>query len=459
MRNILSVIGLGAFACLVAPLVRAEQEAPQPGSVIPSGDIRARNAFYSVVFYFTPEPKAPVLEAVQALLADKLPGVPLVTEPKEAPKPAFVAMEREVAPLENYPVPDAPYLERWGIGIKGPDAAAVQASKEAVRLILIVPKDSTWEMAKRFTELTGDFAQKTGAFIWDSATRQFFSAAAWRERRIEPWTGAIPDVSDQITIHAYRVAETNYVRAITLGMEKFALPDLVIQQMLASETRSGGNLINVTAQLLAEEPVIEHPGEYHLRLAALKNEAVSKMHRKNLLKGATEEARLALVIGRPEDGDPDNPLVELDFRNGVGRSNDERRQATFAQIWGSADTLIGVRHNEAILAASKAAKAKLPALQKIFARGLAPGERIILKAPFARDDGEGNEWMWVEILKWPAEGKATGILQNEPHYVKKLRAGSRVLIKPEEVFDYVYYKTDGTKEGNETGRLMQQQTE
>jgi hypothetical protein len=31
-----------------------------------------------------------------------------------------------------------------------------------------------------------------------------------------------------------------------------------------------------------------------------------------------------------------------------------------------------------------------------------------------------------------------------------------VLIEPEEVFDYVFYKADGTEEGNETGRLMQQ---
>lgn len=37
------------------------------------------------------------------------------------------------------------------------------------------------------------------------------------------------------------------------------------------------------------------------------------------------------------------------------------------------------------------------------------------------------------------------------------RPGSRVVIRPEEVFDYVYYKADGTEEGNETGRLMEQQ--
>jgi hypothetical protein len=31
-----------------------------------------------------------------------------------------------------------------------------------------------------------------------------------------------------------------------------------------------------------------------------------------------------------------------------------------------------------------------------------------------------------------------------------------VLIKPEEVFDHVHYKADGTEEGNETGWLMEQ---
>lgn len=450
---------MAAWFCVVAPSALAEKQEPQPGSVIAAGDIRARNAFYSVVFYFSPEPKTSVVETVRALLAEKLAGVPLVTDPKEAPQAPFVAMEREAAPLQNYPVPEAAYLERWGIGIKKEQAAAVQETKEAVRLILIVPRNSVWDVTKRFTELASEFAHKTGAFIWDSATRQCFSPDAWRERRIQSWTGVIPDLSAQITIHAYRQDDgSGYVRAITLGMEKFALPDLVVQQLLASEMRSSGNLINVAAQLLSENPVIENPADYRVSLVELKDEVVGKTHRKNLLKGATEEARLALVVGRQEEGDPDNTLVELDFRHGDGRSNDERRQATFAQIWGAADTLINVWHNDEIRAASQRAKAKLPELQKIFAKGLAPGERIILKAPFPRDD-EGNEWMWVEVMKWSDEGKVTGILENDPYYVKKLRAGSRVLIKPEEVFDYLYYKADGTEEGNETGRLMQQQRE
>ncbi len=457
MRKLLSLLGVGIAIVSLSASARAEDKAPEPGTVVAAGDVRNRNGFYSLIFYFTPEPRVPAEATARQLIEKHFPGVPIITDSEDSPKPPFIAIETEPAPLQNFPVPEAGYFKYAGRGLSADDIAAIQQTRLAFRLILITPKADVWAQTRKFTELGHAFAVKTGAFLWDSATRECFSPAAWKTRRLDTWTDTIPSIPDQFTIHAYRVAETNYVRAITLGLEKFALPDLVIQQLLASETRSGGNLINVAAQLLAENPVVEKPAAFPVSLTALKNEALRTGQRTNLLKGATEAASLALVVGRIEDGDPDNPLFELDFRNGAGRSNDERRQATFAQIWGSADTLIGVRHNEAILAASKAAKAKLPALQKIFAQGLAPGERIILKAPFARDDGEGNEWMWVEILKWPAEGKVTGILQNEPHYVKKLRAGSRVLIKPEEVFDYLHYKSDGTEEGNETGRLMQQQ--
>jgi uncharacterized protein YegJ (DUF2314 family) len=457
MRKLLLLLGVGIALVSLAASARAEDKAPEPGTVVAAGDVRNRRGFYSLVFYFTPEPRVPAEATARALIGEYFPGLTIVDDAAQTPKTPFIAIETEAAPLKNFPVPDAGYFKHAGRGLSADDIAAIQQTSLAFRLILITPKADIWAQTRRFTELGHAFAVKTGAFLWDSATRECFSPAAWKTRRLDTWTDPIPNLPEQFTIHAYRVAETNYVRAITLGMEKFALPDLVIQQLLASETRSGGNLINVAAQLLAENPEVEKPAAFPVSLPALKNEALRTGQRTNLLKGATEEASLALVVGRLEDGDPDNPLFELDFRNGAGRSNDERRQATFAQIWGSADTLIGVRHNEAILAASKAAKAKLPALQKIFAHGLAPGERIILKAPFARDDGEGNEWMWVEILKWPEQGKVTGILQNEPHYVKKLRAGSRVLIKPEEVFDYVHYKSDGTEEGNETGRLMQQQ--
>jgi uncharacterized protein YegJ (DUF2314 family) len=115
-----------------------------------------------------------------------------------------------------------------------------------------------------------------------------------------------------------------------------------------------------------------------------------------------------------------------------------------------------VKHNEELLEASRRARIRLNQLHPSFDKGLPPGSRLLVKAPFARDD-EGNEWMWVEVMKWPAVGKMEGILQNDPFYVRKLKAGSKVQISAAEVFDYELYREDGTTEGNETGKLMKKQ--
>lgn len=453
---LLAIVGLVALGG--ASVARSTGTDAEPGTAVKAGDVRNAYGFYSLVFYFAPEPKVPADEAARELIRELFPDVPVVTSAENSPPPPFIGIDSESAPLKNYPVPGAEYFKYAGRGLSADDIAAVQRTRLALRVILVAPKQDIWTPARRFTELGLRLATKTGAFIWDSATRECFTPTEWKSRRLDRWKGTIPIMGDHFTIHLYRVAETNYTRAITLGMEKFALPDLVIQELLASDGRSGGNLINVTAQLLAENPTVKDPAAFRLKLADLRNESFRESQRANLLKGAREEATLALIAGRRDEGDPNNKLFELDFRHGEGRSADERRQAIFTRIWGASDSLVSVRHDDAILAASQRAKARLPALQAMFAKGLAAGEHLLLKAPFARDD-DGNEWMWVEVMNWPESGRVVGILQNDPYYIKKLRAGSRVVVKAEEVFDYIYYKADGSQEGNETGRLMQQQSE
>lgn len=61
--------------------------------------------------------------------------------------------------------------------------------------------------------------------------------------------------------------------------------------------------------------------------------------------------------------------------------------------------------------------------------------------------------MWVEITKWE-DDVIYGTLQNDPYDIAGLKAGARVSVKQEDVFDYIYYKPDGTYEGNTTGELI-----
>ncbi|REN17115.1 DUF2314 domain-containing protein, partial [Mycobacterium tuberculosis] len=88
------------------------------------------------------------------------------------------------------------------------------------------------------------------------------------------------------------------------------------------------------------------------------------------------------------------------------------------------DSVTRVKHNDELLAASKAATAQLPKLREAFAKGLQPGEYILVKAPFTTRDG-GNEWMWVEVARWNGDA-IEGLLKNEPVDVPGLHAGQMV---------------------------------
>jgi uncharacterized protein YegJ (DUF2314 family) len=446
--------GAALAILLAAPNLPADEE--KIGKAVPPGDVRSAFAFYSVVFYYAPSPKGDTAGTVKSLASKYFPDLPITTSPSQ--EPPFLAYEEEPAPLTNYPVPDAGYFKFAGRGLSAEDVSNVQRTARATFVLLAVPKDQVWSEGRKFTEFALEFAEKTGAVIWDSATRECFSQKAWKEARLDSWPeGGVPELRDQITIHLYRPDDSStHVRAITLGMEKFALPDLVIERLVGGDSRSGGNLINVVAQTLAEKSRLDSGTKEIFRLEDLKSKNFREAMVGSLEKEATGEIPLMLVYGNPVEGDPDNTLFEIRFDHGAGKTVDERRDDLLSEFWGATDAAKEIVHTAEILEASKRARAKLLEIKKHFDKGLAPGERLLVKAPFPRDDG-GNEWMWVEVMKWPSSAVIEGVLQNDPFFIEKLKAGAPVKLKLNEVFDYILYRPDGTSEGNETGRLMEKQ--
>jgi uncharacterized protein YegJ (DUF2314 family) len=430
----------------------------EPHKTFEARDVRNARNFYSVVFYYTPAPVVSNTQATAEQLVKRfLPGVPFTTEAKKFPPP-FVRFQEEEAPLEYYPAPDASYFEYVRHSMTDKEIASFQKTQRATRLILSVPPDDVWKLSRKFTQLVLEFAETNKAFIWDSATRECFSRKGWKDSRLSNWPeNGLPDVTSHITVHLYRPNDDSpYLRAITLGMEKFALPDVVIQQMTASDQRPAGNLINLVCQSFAENPIVQNSAKAKFLLDALQASPFRSNMVDSLDSKATREITLALSEAEPQRGDPHNLLIELDFRNGKGKTEDERRNDLLSKLWGSSDSIVGVTHTDAILAASKRARTKLQALRPAFEKGLPPGSRLLVKGPFARDD-EGSEYMWVEVMQWPANGKIEGILQNDPFYIRKLKAGAKVRVNFAEVFDYILYHADGTQEGNETGKLMDKQ--
>ena len=144
----------------------------------------------------------------------------------------------------------------------------------------------------------------------------------------------------------------------------------------------------------------------------------------------------------------------MDFSGFQGDSLQEKQDALLSELFGWKDQISYVKHNKNIDEASELARQKLPNLKDKFLNGLAAGEYIHVKAPFKTTDG-GNEWMWVQVVKWGGID-IEGLLQNMPFNVPNIKTGSKVIVDESTVFDYIYYKNNGTSEGNTTGKLIQQ---
>lgn len=173
----------------------------------------------------------------------------------------------------------------------------------------------------------------------------------------------------------------------------------------------------------------------------------------SLREGAKEKAELSVGVGKKEEGDADNRLLEITFPGASNTTTQARQSALLELIFGAEeDPASIVQHDAELEAASDRARSKLPEFEERVKKGLAPGERILLKAPFERPDG-GNEWMWVEVIKWK-DDQIEGILMNQPVYIPDLKDGSRVCFAQKVVFDYLHYYPDGREEGNETGDIM-----
>lgn len=436
----------------------------------PAGDPVAEQIEYEFAIYYLTPPTGDPLAELKSLLASKyplftfreatppedsqpqevrVPGAPVVpagTEPT-----VTCRVERDVP--NEYTPPDGDHLSRFGHGLSEAQIEQLGESKEALILRFSYRKKHVWEGLRAAQELMAELAIASGGLIWDESTRQVFAVAPWKERLAE-WTDGVPDVSHHTVIHAYK--SDDYLRAITLGLEKFGLPDVVVEGFSSSQARNTGHLINLFAQVLAEGGTIREAGQFDLDIKTIRNPQVREEHLTTLHENATGLALLTLRKGTWEEGDPENRLIELTFDRGTGPDSFSRLEGTLASVFGFVDEVTRFKHNAELEAASERARKKLPDLERTFNKGLEPGETLLLKAPFETPD-EGREWMWVEVVRWKGDA-ISGLLMNEPHDISELHAGQEVEVSQGDIFDYIRRRPDGTMEGNETGKIIGRQS-
>jgi uncharacterized protein YegJ (DUF2314 family) len=444
-----------------APGAQASPTAPSRADATPTKTTAAPDSLQEdpiiIVFvvYYLPRPIDDPLVLLETLLEEDT-GYRQVEE---------VGLDQEGMSLSAQIVtdaqaPDRDFLQRFGRGLDRQQADALQDSQEALVLIFSYPQERLWDGLRAANRLASRIASETGGLLWDEETREIFTSKAWDQQRLDTWAEEIPDISQHIVIHAYSTGE--YIRAITLGMTKFGLPDIVVEDFTWSAGDQIGLLMNLLGQALAEgievDPgILVEGGPVDLDIHAIQNRAVRERVLASLKPGADGVAQISLQAGTREEGDPDNRLIEITFDRYPGPDRHAQQIEMLSGLFGMEDAIVSSEHDEELLAASQRARARLPALQEAFQAGLEPGEYILVKAPFDTPKG-GTEWMWVEVTAW--EGKRIdGLLLNEPYYIPDLHAGQIVEVDEGDVFDYIRNFADGTREGNETGKILERRSQ
>lgn len=404
---------------------------------------------FEFALYFTPKPSSDPGQELNRLLADgsrrlRLPDAPNSMEAIATVAPHWV-------PLSDYAPPSAESLRYVGVGIASIEAPKLASAERVFILSFSTPRHGALITNRSACVLLADLAQATQGRIWDDETRQLYSLERWRAERLETWQGNLPDMTRQVTMHAY--ANPDLVRIITLGMRKFGLPDLVVTEIPNQHTRPLGNFINVFMQRLAEGQRPDQLKKMKLTLSEIRHESVRARSLENPGKGAKGAAFISVRSVSRDQGDPENTLWLLDFPDSKFQGVTERAMWGAGELFGTTDSIVGASSGDTEMTAARTrARKAFFAQETHFRGGLEFKEHLLVKAPFVQ--GDQTEYMWVEVVKWGAK-EVEGILTSDPFYVKKLHAGSRVTVPLEDIYDYILYHPDGTEEGNESGKVLE----
>lgn len=337
-------------------------------------------------------------------------------------------------------------LAYFGRGLSEEQMLALQNSNYLITLTFAFTPDLTIQSLNQINSLLLKIANINKTIIYDPETRETFTKEYWDSTRINN----ADEVSKHITIHLYQF-EKEYCRAITLGLYKYGLPDIYINNLSCSNGNEASYLINLIAQLLVEKTILPTEGEYKIDIEAITNETIKTKYIDYLKDNAKKKAKVTLEKGNWEEGDPENSLLEIVFP----KNNPQIKQnEVFKDLFGKADYVTSLKHDKKLLEVSEKAKLKLPELKEEFSAGLSVNSSLLMKFKFEDETGL-SEWMWVEIIKLEKD-TITGLLSNEPYYLKNIKLGEEVTKKAYEMFDYILYLPDGTYEGNETGKIIEQ---
>lgn len=414
-------------------------------------NITANATFTSEICIFPLSDDSITESEIATLAKQMLPGFKSsVIIPSSENTNGYVLKTMEVG--KEYTLPAIQDLEYTGVDLSDNEKTRLLQCKQFISFLFFGDSTSVYDKQRKIAVFINELIKNKEVIVADFNTIQWFNPESWNSNRVTNFKDVPLNLTGQIVIQTYR--EGGYCRAVTMGMDKFCLPDISIKNFSCRDQNSYVSLLNAVVQTLSEHHQVEADSTLTIDLRTIQNKTVRTGLMSDLEKNAQLKATIKLKKNQPEAGDNPNIQLVIAFEDDKFFSSNEEQNDVLTKLFGaSADTVINVTHDDLLLKTSEKERKRLPELKKRFNDTLLPGYSIMLKAPFTTSEG-GREWMWIEVTKW-GDVTVTGILQNEPIEVPNLKAGSVVTVYEKDIFDYILNKPDGSFEGDETGKIIE----
>jgi uncharacterized protein YegJ (DUF2314 family) len=352
--------------------------------------------------------------------------------------------EVHVASTEDLILPPKEALDTVAAGLTPEERASVHKRATSIVVRTNGPFSREQIPARAVFAAAAALAEATNGLVYDEVSRRIETTAEVLRHGVTAPLGEPAFAPRHIVVQMYR-QQDGTARLLTLGMARFASPDL----SLRGANMSAGPLLAEVLNAAARRIVDGHQdGSLTLTIADI----AAVTGKKPADAPEDRPVKFALVEPSRTEGDPDNEMAELVPPGGASR---ESWDAVVASLFGHVTSVSDLDDKELSAIAANARKD----FPRAIARFQAGAGDLYVKGPFAipsdqrADGGPAFEHLWIRAAACDARA-CTGSLSNEPSYVTNLAAGRTASVARAEIVDFLLSARDGGTIGGESIKLL-----
>ncbi len=339
----------------------------------------------------------------------------------------------------DFGIPDAAFVELYGVGVDRPDALA--KSEEVLIAWFASPRDRAVETLALAHAAFASAAKQNGGWVEDLDTQRIYGAESWAaldpRGPIIDWfvVDAAPQDPDKAD---------GALRLVTRGLRRYGDFELVVDNVAPDAGGDVSTVVNTLAETLRTRPAV--PASLTLATPTVRGTATVKSTARRdddpeePLLAVTFEGEITLPVSGVDEAAPMPPPLAV-----ADASKTKAASASDGALAPTGPTNLDEAQR---LAFDRFDRVVAPALRA----GLPKGDAVAVKVPFRTRAGE-VEYMWVELADVRGD-ELSGTLLNQPNDVAGLNKGDPITLRRAEMFDYVWKKSDGSREGNTTARFV-----